>query len=223
VVSTGSTDEGGAATGEVPGSAGEVPGSAGEGATRPERPGRYQRSPAGMVGALIVTVLVILAFVAFRALNRSDLVVKPERVDYLTEVRYAQQDGQAPDLVYPAQLPAGWYATNVSFSSGGAAEIELSMLTADGEYVGFVQSPASVPELLTTYVDPHPQSGGPIQVSGSAASRWNTWTDAGGDTALATEHGQDALLVFGTVSEDQLQHLAARLTTRPVEIRVSQR
>lgn len=183
-----------------------------------EKPGRYQRSPAGMVGALIVTVLVILAFVVFRALNRSDLDVKPERIDYLTQVRFAQHDSVSsrPDLVYPARLPSGWYATQVSFSSGTAPEIELSMLTGQGEYVGFVQSSATVPDLLTTYVDQDPQAGSPTRVSGSVASQWDTWTDSGGDTALATEHGRDSLLVFGTVSRDQLARLAASLTTAPV-------
>jgi hypothetical protein len=168
-----------------------------------------------MVGALIVTVLVILAFVAFRALNRSDLDVKPERIDYLTQVRFAQQDSVSsrPDLVYPARLPSGWYATHVSFSSGKAPEIELSMLTGDDQYVGFVQSQTTVSDLLTTYVDPDPQAGSSVRVTGSVSSQWDTWTDSGGDTALAAEHGQDSLLVFGTVSRDQLERLAASLTT----------
>ena len=114
MVSTSSTDEGGS-TERVGESV-----APGEAPVR-EKPGRYQRSPAGMVGALIVTLLVISAFVAFRALNRTDLDVKPERVDYLAQVRFAQQDARGEaDLVYPAGLPTGWYATKVSFSSGGA-------------------------------------------------------------------------------------------------------
>ena len=51
-----------------------------------EQPGRYQRSTSGMVGALLVTLLAILAFVAFRACNRTDLEVKPDHVDYLAQV-----------------------------------------------------------------------------------------------------------------------------------------
>jgi hypothetical protein len=181
-----------------------------------EQPGRYQRSPAGMVGALIVTVLVIVAFVAFRALNRTGLDVEPQRVDYLAEVGYAQQELQTsrPDLVYPARLPAGWYATSITFSTGGAPGVELSMLTPDDQYVGFVQSSLTTPELLTKYVDAHPAPGPPVRVSGSVAGDWGTWTDAGGDTALVAEHEGQALLVFGTVSKDQLEQLAASLTTR---------
>jgi hypothetical protein len=183
------------------------------------QPGRYQRSPAGMVGALIVTLLVILAFVAFRAFNRSDLDVKPERVDYLSQVRIAQQEtphGSA-GLVYPSRLPSGWYATKVTFSPGGSRPgLELSMLTADDQYVGLVQSPESVADLLTAYVDPHPQAGPSVTVDGAAAPRWETWTDSGGDTALAARHGNDSLLVFGTVSQAQLEQLASSLTTAQV-------
>jgi len=183
-----------------------------------EQPGRYQRSTSGMVGALIVTLLVILAFVAFRAFDRSDVDVKPEKVDYLAQVRYAQQAGT--DVVYPDRLPHGWYATQVTFSPAKEPGIELSMLTGEGEYAGFVESPASPPELLSTYVDANPESGGPVTVDGSMVTRWDTWTDSGGDHALVAQRGhgssEESLLVFGTVSPAELEQLAAALTTDPV-------
>jgi Protein of unknown function (DUF4245) len=183
-----------------------------------EQPGRYQRSTSGMIGALIVTVLVILAFVGFRALNRSDLDVKPERVDYLAQVSYAQQAGS--DVVYPSRLPSGWYATQITLSPGKPLEMQLSMLTGQGEYVGIVESPESAPELLTTYVDPHPQAGAPATVDGSVVRRWDTWTDSGGDTALVATRGgsssKESLLVFGTAPRDELVQLAGSLTTAQV-------
>jgi hypothetical protein len=171
-----------------------------------------------MVGALLVTLLVIVAFVAFRALNRSDLEVTPQRVDYLAQVGYAQQAGA--HVVYPAQLPAGWYATQVTVSSGKPTDVELSFLTAAGEYVGFVESPEPMAELLTTYVDPHPRPGPRVTVAGSLVSRWQTWTDDGGDTALASRRGHgtaaESLLVFGSASRSLLEQLASALTTAPV-------
>lgn len=183
-----------------------------------EQPGRYQRSTSGMIGALLVTLLVILAFVGFRALNRSDLDVKPERVDYLAQVRYAQQAGS--DLVYPSRLPSGWYATEITVSPGKPLEMELSMLSREGEYVGIVESPESAPELVTTYVDPHPQAGAPATVDGSVVRRWNTWTDSGGDTALVARRGHgssaESLLVFGSVPRAELEQLAASLTTAAI-------
>jgi hypothetical protein len=215
VVSTGSTDgETGSTdgeTGSTDGETGSTEGGSGEGG----QPGRYQRSTSGMVGALVVTLLVILAFVAFRALNRSDLDVKPERIDYLAQVGYAQQSGT--EVVYPDRLPTGWYATQITFSPGQEPGLELSMLTGSGQYVGLVESPASPPEVLTTYVDPHPVSGGPVTVDGSVVSRWDSWSDDGGDTALVAQRGHgstaESLLVFGTVSRAQLEQLAASLTT----------
>src|SRR5689334_19241918 len=150
-----------------------------------ERPGRYERSTSGMVGALIVTLLVILAFVAFRACNRSNDAVHPDHVDYLAQVGYAQRAGA--ELVYPSSLPSGWYATHLDLSLGSKPELVLSMLTSsghDGQYVGFVQSPVPVPELLTTYVDPEPSSGPDVTTPGGVVTRWQTWTDSGGDTAL---------------------------------------
>jgi hypothetical protein len=179
-----------------------------------EQPGRYERSPSGMVGALVVTLVVILAFVAFRACNRTDLQVRPDHVDYLSQVRFAQRSGA--ELVYPASLPSGWYATRIDLSTDRRPEVTLSMLTRDGQYVGVVQSPVPVPQLLTTYVDPSPTSGPSAQVSGGLGSQWQTWQDSGGDTALVTRRGGESLMVFGNASQSQLEELASRLTTAPV-------
>jgi hypothetical protein len=167
-----------------------------------------------MVGALLVTLLVIGAYVGFRALNRTNLDVKPQRVDYLAQVRDAQQAGS--EVVYPARLPAGWYATRVTVSPGSPSELELSMLTGTQQYVGFVESPEDVAQLLGTYVDAHAQSGPEVDIGGSVATRWQTWTDSGGDTALVARQGQRSLLVFGTVSRGELETLAASLTTSSV-------
>ena len=183
-----------------------------------EQPARYQRSTSGMVGALLVTLLVILAFVAFRAINRTNLDVKPQRVDYLAQVSYAQQAGS--EVVYPARLPTGWYATQVTLSPGTPSDLELSMLTGDGAYVGFVESPASLTDLLSTYVDPQAAGGPSIVVARSVVTRWSTWSDGGGDTAVGAQRGQgkarQSLLVFGTATRSQLEALAASLTTAPV-------
>jgi hypothetical protein len=180
-----------------------------------EQPGRYQRSASGMLGALVVTLLVIGAFVAFRAFDRSGLQVGPERVDYLAQVRYAQEAGAK--VVYPARLPSGWYATQVTVTPGSPPGLELSMLTAGGQYVGLVQSSEPLADVLTTYVDTHPQAGPSVTVSGRVVSSWKTWTDTGGDTALAAAHGhgttQESLLVFGTVPRAELERLAGSLTT----------
>ena len=178
------------------------------------QPGRYQRSSSGMLGALLVTLLVIGAFVAFRAFNRTDLRVEPDHVDYLAQVGFAQQAGD--QLVYPASLPSGWYATQLNVDPGRATELRLSMLTGENQYVGFVQSPDPAPVLLSRYVDASPASGDPVEVPGAVdgtVTRWDVWTDGGGDTALVARHGDETLMVFGTVSQARLEQLAGSLTT----------
>lgn len=179
-----------------------------------EQPGRYQRSTSGMVGALLVTVLVILAFVAFRACSRTNLDVRPDHVDYLTPVHDAQQAGD--HLVYPATLPSGWYATRVDYLPGDKPQLGLSLLTGANRYVGVQLSPLPVPELLTRYVDPQPTAGAPVTLDRGVVTRWNTWTDAGGDTALVARWRGESLMVFGSASQADLETLAGSLTDAPV-------
>lgn len=180
-----------------------------------EQPGRYERSTSGMVGALIVTLVVILTFVALRACNRTQVNVRPDHVDYLAQVGYAQRAGT--ELVYPAALPAGWFATTIDLSLGRQPELTLSMLTGssqDAQYAGFVQSPVPVAELLTTYVDPSPSSGPAVTLPTGLVKRWQTWTDSGGDTALVARWHGSSLMVFGGAARAQLEQVAGSLTTR---------
>jgi hypothetical protein len=177
------------------------------------QPGRYQRSSSGMVGALLMTLLVIGAYVAFRACSRTDLQVEPDHVDYLAQVGFAQQAGD--HVVYPASLPRGWYATQVTVDSGKPTELQLSLLTGDQQYVGFVQSPVSAPALLARYVDPSPTSRDAVDVPGAVdgtLTHWDVWTDSGGDTALVARRRGETLLVFGTAPQDQLEELTGTLT-----------
>jgi hypothetical protein len=167
-----------------------------------------------MVGALLVTVLVILAFVVFRACIRTDPEVNPDHVDYRAEVGFAQQAGA--DLVYPATLPTGWYATNVDYTPGKPPALGISMLTASNEYAGFQQSPASAAELLTTYVDANPTKGAPVTLDSGIVRHWDTWTDSGGDTALVAPWHLQTLMVFGSATQAELETLAGSLTSDPL-------
>jgi hypothetical protein len=177
-----------------------------------EQPGRYERSPSGMVGALIATLLVVGAYVGFRALNRTPLDVHPQHVDYLVQVHYAQQAGA--QLAYPPSLPTGWYATNLDYTPSVHPEMVLSMLTGSRQYVGLVQSATPLPQLLTTYVDPSPTQGSAVTLSSAVAHHWSSWTDSGGDTALAAQWNHETLMVFGTASRSELEQVARSLTTR---------
>lgn len=176
-----------------------------------EQPGRYERSPSAMVGALLATLLVVGVYVGFRALNRTPLDERPPHIDYLAQVHYAQQAGAR--LAYPPRLPTGWYATNLDYSPSGP-EMVLSLLTGSRQYLGLVQSPSSVPELLTAYVDPNATQGSSVSLPGAVVSHWASWTDSGGDTALVTSWNHETLMVFGTATRSELEQVARSLTTR---------
>jgi hypothetical protein len=178
-----------------------------------EQPSRYQRSTSGMAGALLLTLLFVVGFVVLRGCNRTNPDIRPDHVDYRAQIGFAQQAGAT--LAYPARLPAGWFATRVDYEAGTRPELGISILTPDQQYVGVRQSPRDIPELLSAYVDAHPDAGPSVTVPGGIVRRWKTWTDAGGDTALSARWRHESLLVFGTVSRADLERLAGTLTDAP--------
>ena len=177
---------------------------------------RYQRSTGGLIGALLVTVVVILGFVAFRALNRDQPDVKPTPVDYLAAVSAAQ--GAHVDVVYPPHLPRGWMATSVDYvpaERGHRPAWGIGMLTDAGRFVGVRQEDASLDDLLHTYVDENPTEGPKLTVDGSVARTWRSFSDSGGDHAYAAEVGHDNVLVYGSAGTDDLRRVLDELSTAP--------
>jgi hypothetical protein len=176
-----------------------------------EQAGRYQRSFSGLVGALVVTLVVITAFVVFRALNRDDLDVRPEPVDYLGSVKYIRQSGGSG--VYPRTLPSGWVATSASYSPGRNPEWDLGVLTPKDKFVGLHLEDTSVEELVSDYVDKDAIEGDPIQLTSDVATTWRTFTDSGGDYALAAEIADQTLVVFGSADPSEIRDYTASLLT----------
>jgi hypothetical protein len=181
----------------------------------PERPGRYQRTTGGLIGALVVTVLAIGAFVAFRAVNRTDLEVRPDPIDHLAAVAALQDQGMRP--VYPSELPSGWVATSVDMPPADQPDWGLGILTDDDTFVGMQQSKDSVDDLLHEYVDENPREGEPVGLPGSLAPTWRSFSDEGGDRALATEVDGWNILVYGSATDADLRTLVATLTTEPLD------
>lgn len=182
------------------------------------RPGRYQRSAAGLVASLVVTVLALGGVMWFMGIFRNDLEVKPEEVDYLATVESLQESGQRP--VYPPDLPAGWIATGVDVVPGNDPAYGLRLLTDDNRFVGIRQEDSSSTALLATWVDEETESAAPYSVPATVerpvARYWEGWTDDGGDTAYSTTIGEETVLVFGSASAEELQGLIDSLVRRPV-------
>jgi Protein of unknown function (DUF4245) len=179
-----------------------------------EQGGRYQRSASGLLGALLVTLLVIGAFVAFRALNRDELEISPESVDYLEQAGLAQEAGL--DVVYPGELPDGWQATNVEVAPGERPVWAVSLLTDAQRYVGIRQEDEQLDDLLATYVDEDVEVRPDVRVEGSVAREWQVFEDDGGDLAYAAELGDEIVMVYGSAGEEDLRLVLERLTREPV-------
>lgn len=178
-------------------------------------PRRYPRSANGLVGSLIVTVVVVLAFIGFRSLFSEDLEVGRTPIDYLPVVALAQDGGF--EVAYPTRLPAGWIATDARLVEGDPPWWYLDLLTEEGRYLGLRQEDDSVADLLERYVDADPQKADDLTVEGSVATVWEGYADEGGDLAYAAEVGDETVLVFGSADAEHLEALIRLLTLEPVD------
>jgi hypothetical protein len=175
-----------------------------------EQPGRYTRSFNGMVGALLVTVLVVVAFVLWRGLFRTDTEETPEAVDWQESVEVARQADLA--VVHPRELPAGWTATSVDLFAGDDPRWGLGVLTDDGRFVGIRQQDRSVDDLVELYVDEQADAGDDATVESEITDTWQTWSDAGGDHGYSTEVGDEAVLVYGSAAVEDIETFLGLLT-----------
>lgn len=182
-----------------------------------EQGGRYQRSFEGLIGAIIVTVLGVVAFVVFRSVfsNAPDQDV-PE-IDLAQEVFDLQESGA--ELVYPASLPEGWKATRVDptpASRDQRPRYDINLFTGSDEFVGIRQADEDAAVLLADAGVDDARTADPLTDVGDLASTWDGWSDPDGDHAYTAEVGEDTVLVYGAVSADELADVVARLTADPV-------
>jgi hypothetical protein len=174
------------------------------------QPSRYNRSFGGMTGALIVTVLFVVAFVAWRGLFRADTDDTPQAVDWKDSVQVAERAGLR--VVHPRELPAGWTATSADLVATGDTRWGLGVLTDEGDFVGIRQEDTSVDDLVRLYVDEKAEPGDDAEVASEVTDTWQTWSDAGGDHAYATELGDESLLVYGSAPVEDLETYVGLLT-----------
>ena len=180
------------------------------------RPGGYQRSSSGLLAALIVTVVAVVAVYAFNALKTDHPTTPVRAVDYAAAVRGARSAGELPVLA-PASLPRGWKATSARFAGGPEPTWHLGVLTAQGDYLGVEEARSTLTGLVTTYVDENAEPGRDVVVG---SQTWRTWTDPGGDYALGrtTGSGSSAVstLVVGTAPAATVRSFVATLRAGPV-------
>ena len=174
-----------------------------------EKPGRYQRSSNGLIGALLVTLLAIGAFVTVRSLGRTDVEIEREPVDYAAAAEAARDAGF--DVVAPSALPSGWTATAVDLKQTDPPEWGMGVLTADGKFVGLRQETESASDLVEVNMDEDADEGDPLSVDSAVGDSWQSWTDEGGDTGYAIEYGDQTLLVYGSAPAEDLQEFITLL------------
>lgn len=174
------------------------------------QPSRYTRSFSGMSGALIVTVLFVLAFVGWRALFRGDAEDTPVAVDWQDSVGLAEQAGLR--VVHPRELPAGWTATSVDLKAGDEPRWGLGVLTDDGDFIGIRQQDSSIGDLVEQYVDEEAEAGDDASVPSEVTDTWQTFSDSGGDHGYATELGDESVLVYGSAPVADLEAYVGLLT-----------
>lgn len=181
-------------------------------------PGRYQRSAAGLVVSLVVTVAAIGALLYFMGAFRPDFEAKPTAVDYLDTVEALQLSDQRP--VYPAALPEGWIATSVAVPTEKEPFFMVGMLNDDDEFVAVRQEDASFGAMLAGSVDEETEPADgytvPDSVRRPVARDWEGYTDAGGDTAYLAEVGDQTVMVFGSAPADDLHAIIDALTAEKI-------
>jgi len=160
---------------------------------------RYQRSAAGMIGAMLILIAVIVGFVVIRDLNRSPPQSPVEAVDYQQSLAFAREQATFKVLA-PETLPTGWEATTVEFTAD-PSRWHLGLLTDQDRYVGLEQAQASVRSMVTTYVAGDATPGADVSIDGQT---WRAWSDPGGDAALVRTTDRVTTLVVGTADQEVL-------------------
>jgi hypothetical protein len=186
-------------------------------AQQPEKPNRYNRSFAGLVGAMILTVVIVGAYVGVRALIREQPNITPDKVDYLQQVQELNDAG-VDTVIYPPTLPEGWKATSVDYERGDPPTWSIGIVTDDKEFLGVRQEAADVDTLVKRYVDEHADEGEVVTVPSAVGEQWQTWSDDGGDHAFTLEDAAtgQTVIVYGSASVEVQEAFIESLTTDPL-------
>ncbi len=175
---------------------------------------RYERSMSGMVGAMLVTIVLVLIFVVIRAITRDDVELERESIEYLPVVA-AVQEADKLDPAYPPSLPSGWKAIGAGVRGNGW---EMDFETAAGNHISIRQQTRVLQDMVREYVDEDASDDGIVRVGGEYGDEWRAFSDGQGDQAVAVMlEDNEVLLVFGTAPADELRVFASSLVDDPAE------
>lgn len=172
----------------------------------PRKPA-YPRTFPGLIGAMIIVVLAVFAFVVFRDTFRDNEPTPIQAVEWKPWIKAAGQEGRIA-VIAPAALPKGWIAREARY---GAGSLHVALLTDEKRYVGLEEADESLKNLVEQYVDADATPGKPVTIGGVT---WQTWTDSGGDYALGRStdgRAATSYLVVGSADEQEIRDFAASL------------
>ena len=175
------------------------------------QPSRYTRSFNGMTGALIVTVLAVLAFVAWRGLWRSD-VDDASRKPWTGRRASSSRSRQTSRSSTPASCRPGGRppapSSPPATTRGGASACSPTTVASSGSGSRTRRST----DLVELYVDEDAEAGDDATVTSDITDTWQTWSDDGGDVGYSTELGDEALLVYGSAPAEDIETYLGLLT-----------
>lgn len=154
---------------------------------------------------VMVVAIVVIFWIGNLLLGRDADPVST--VDYKTPLGQARTAASYP-LLAPAELPAGWRATTVSFEPGPQGRWHLGVLTDKDKYVGLEQSPLSERQIIEQF-SPDTTARGRTTVDGTA---WALRTSTAGETTLVRRAGGATVLVTGRAPRAVIEQYAASLT-----------
>src|SRR4051794_3310022 len=179
--------------------------------------GRYQRSTNGLVGAMVVTVVAVVAFWGLNALKTDHPDTPVDTVDYTAMMRAGRADHKLL-VMAPLSLPQGWKATSAIYETGTAPTWHLGTLSDRGKYVGVEEALGGVRDLVEQHVDENAVQGKDVTIGGQA---FQTWSDAKGDYAVSRtvrkgDTAYESWLVVGSAPDATIRDFAGRLEGGPL-------
>jgi hypothetical protein len=188
---------------------------------QPEVPARsYPRTFGALIGSMIfllVLVVPIVLIVQWRGNLEREVSGANEiyKADWAEAVRSAQVADI--DVVYPRELPSGWYAnTDPSYKGGEEPAWTMSFVKGETSYVGLELSARSAQSLAQKNVDSQAKMGDEVRIQTDVATTWTEWSDSDGDTAYSAEVDGQTLMLWGPKDGDVRDYLAL-LTTEPLK------
>lgn len=176
-----------------------------------ERAPGNQRTFAGMIGAMLVTVAVGGGWYLLGRPSEDQQPITSQ--PWAHWVKSGRSDGKLAVLA-PESMPKGWVVRAAGYDSGTDPRWRLALLDENGRFVGVEESPRSTEDLVEEYVDENATRGKDVQVGGIT---WQSYTDAGGDYAIvrtlqAPGGGQERVLVYGSAADAEIRTFAGTLS-----------